>query len=407
MMQLWVARSEARKSEKVAEFLGTLLSSAGQTMFDPQKVTVAEMLDRAEPMLEKSWKSDPKIEVQLRLNLASSYLAVQRPAQSKAEAEKALAIAQRIGDRPDQVEAFYWLAMATEGTVQARVTESYFRSAIELASRLGSQVRPNIRFRTRLAYSDFLAFIMQSDYAYALQLADEAVDLARRNPEIPYGAAMAQTFRAEALLALGRTSEAEAAALDAAARFKAEGALTYASAQPYYLLYLINTRSHNFVRASDFARQRYEILLQGYGPNHAKTADAKIMWARMLAETGQVQQGLEIALAAMPTIRKGYPAGSGTLWASLTSLSHILNLASRFPDAEATAREELDILDHNHLPEVDQRRGASLQELGTALRGEGKRKEANAALERSAAIFEGLGPVWASRVRVIRQLITD
>ena len=43
-----------------------------------------------------------------------------------------------------------------------------------LVNQLGNKVRPIIRFRTCLAYSDFLAFVKQSDLPYALQLADEA-----------------------------------------------------------------------------------------------------------------------------------------------------------------------------------------------------------------------------------------
>ena len=67
--QLRVAQEAAFKAEKVNQFLNEMLQSAADFNFDPQKVTVAQMLDGAEVRLGKGWTGDPKTEADLRYSL--------------------------------------------------------------------------------------------------------------------------------------------------------------------------------------------------------------------------------------------------------------------------------------------------------------------------------------------------
>jgi hypothetical protein len=84
-----------------------------------------------------------------------------------------------------------------------------------------------------------------------------------------------------------------------------------------------------------------------------------------------------------------------------------MNLAGRFAEAEVSAREQLAVIDAHHSPEVDGRRAQTLAELGTALQGENKHREAENTLERSARIYERLGPAWVKRAGQIRKMIID
>ena len=89
--QARVARAEALKAEKVNQFLNDMLSSSSDMNFDPRKTTVAQMLELAEPRLEKNWTGDPSTEATLRRSLGSSYGAVMRFDRAKPQLEKALA----------------------------------------------------------------------------------------------------------------------------------------------------------------------------------------------------------------------------------------------------------------------------------------------------------------------------
>jgi hypothetical protein len=63
------------------------------------------------------------------------------------------------------------------------------------------------------------------------------------------------------------------------------------------------------------------------------------------------------------------------------------------------------IMDANHLPDNDPRRAESLLELGNALRGQSKSREAAEVLLKSAAIYDAAGPDWATRARSIRESV--
>jgi len=82
-----------------------------------------------------------------------------------------------------------------------------------------------------------------------------------------------------------------------------------------------------------------------------------------------------------------------------------MNLAGRFAEAEVSAREQLAVIDAHHSPEVDGRRAQILAELGTALQGEKKHREAADTFERCARIYEQLGPAGVKRAEQIRKMM--
>jgi serine/threonine protein kinase len=406
MRQAQLARAQALKAEKVNQFLNDMLSSAGELNFDPQKFTVAQMLDAAAPRLEKSWKGDPLTEATLRTSLGKSYLAVQRHDQAKMLLLAARATFQKLGNQSEEAGVLLLLGQnAAETGIPAEAVDDY-RDALERLNRLGKSAPPLLVFRTKNALADLLYSNMNRDAEEARKLLSEAIDLAAREPSIPRPAlALAQTTRGATLINEGKTAEAEAAFYQALETFRRENYEGIAKAMPYYYLANLNARGGNFATAREAARKYYEVRLRNLGPIHARTAEAKIMWARYRAETGETKEAVEQALEAMPTARVGLPPLSAILWTSLLNVSHILNLAGRFSEAETYAREGLAVLDNLHIPEVDARRGQTVFELGQALEGEKKYGEATSSLERSAGIFERLGPVWAKRAEQVRKMV--
>jgi hypothetical protein len=92
-------------------------------------------------------------------------------------------------------------------------------------------------------------------------------------------------------------------------------------------------------------------------------------------------------------------------WIAVDSSVHVLNQAGRYAEAESLAREMLPILEANHLPDNDGRRAESFLELGKALRGEKKNREADETLKKSAAIYDVSG--MAGVAKRVRALMTD
>lgn len=403
-----LARAEAVKADQVNQFLNGMLSSASPLTFDPGRFTVSQMLDAAAARLAESGQRDPLIEATLRKSLGNSYQAIQNFDAARAQLEKALAIFRRLGRTSDEAEALYLLGV-NAGEAGAPVESvGYYREALARWKNLGNRAPPLAVFRTKSALADELSAVLNQDPEEADRLFVEALELAGRDPSIPRTElGIATNERGALLLGQGRTADAEAAfyrALELYRQANYEGA---GKGQPFYMLAILNSRRDDFAAARKFARQFYEITLRAIGPDHRRTTQAKLMWARFRAETGEIAEAVQVEAEAMPLVRKALPPLSSALWTPLSNASRILTLARRFAEAEPLAREQLVIVDRHQLPEVDSRRAGSLVELGNALRGQKKYGEAVHAFERADRIYEQLGPAWARRVEQVRQILAE
>ncbi len=406
--QARIARAEARKAGKVSQFLSDMLASAGRYNFDPQKFTVAQMLDSAAPQLETAWKDDPLVEATLRTSLGTSYSAVQRHDLARVQLEKARTTFHALGNQMEEANALTWLAADAGDAGLPDEAVKYYRTALTLLNGLGKDASPVVVFRAKRNLAAILSATLNRDLDEAGKLFSEAIQLAQRNTSIPRPElALAKTEQGAMLLNLGRTAEAENAFRESIEIFRRENFTGVGTAQTYYELVILKSRSGDFPAAKEFARQYYEARLRNLGPNHARTAEASILWARFRAETGETKEAVAQVLEAIPVARVGLPHLSTTLWSSLTGVSHVLNAAGHFAEAEPYAREEIAIVDNAHFQEVDARRAQSLFELAKALRGQDKDREAVATFTRAGKIYEQLGPNWAKSVERTRKALDE
>jgi tetratricopeptide (TPR) repeat protein len=398
-----LARAEAVKAEKVGQFLSDTLSSASEYTFDPQKFTVAQLLDAAAPRLETAWKNDPQIEAALRLSLGSSYTAVQRWDQGRVQLETARAIFQKLGNREGEARACYWLAVDTSNAGSIPKGMAYYHDALQALNRMGMSAPPMLVFQTKQSLAEFEALV-SVNLDEGRKLATEAIQLAEHEPTISgRDMALAQTTLGAVLLSEGKKAESEAMLLKAVDTFRREKSQGIQRARPFYYLMVLSGRNSNFAAGKEWARQYYEVMLQNLGPHHVATEEGRIVWARYRAETGEAKEAAEQALDAMVVIRKSFPPLSLNLWTPLTAVAHILNLAGRFAEAETYAREDLAVVERLPAWAHDPRKAESLFELGKALRGERKYREADVALEQAAEIYD-LSGQWAKRAAEARKL---
>jgi tetratricopeptide (TPR) repeat protein len=414
MHQARVARAEAqnaavqaRKAEKVSQFLNDMLSSAGEFAFEPRKFTVAQMLDAAQPRLEKSWKDDPVVEATLRVSLAGSYLAMQRFDEAKVQLDKALATFRSLRDTLGEAKTLATMGTLYDSIGQREESVRQYRSALEKFDRLGKDA-PALQvfwLKNNLAFD--LHRYLNRDPGDARRLIAEALDLAARDPSIPKsGVVQAQSAQAEIWMAEGKTAEAETLLLRAAQTGRQEDNGRAALLPLEYLL-VLNARKGNFIAAAGFAGERYHLTLRDLGPDHVNTAVAEMDWARQRAEIGEQKEVVQQVHEAMRILHKAYPPLSSNLWQPTSGAASVLNHAGRYQEAEAYARELIAECDAEHLAEADARRAESLSRLGTALLGQHRKREAIEILSRSATDYEQTGPIWAKRAAQIRLMIGE
>jgi tetratricopeptide (TPR) repeat protein len=237
-------------------------------------------------------------------------------------------------------------------------------------------------------------------------LFDEAVALGNRDSSIPkVNVANAMGLRALMLQNEGRMKQAETMYREALALGRREdpNGLWQASAL-FGLAILIAPRDP--AGAAELSRQRYEMLAGHRGLDDGHTAVARTLWVRQRADAGELGDAAPQVLEAMEIIRRRFLPSSMDRWFALDNSAHVLNKAKRYAGAESLAREMLPIFEANHIPDNDGRRAESLAELGEALAGENKKREAAEVLAKSVAIYNASGQTFmAERVGAVLRRI--
>jgi HEAT repeat protein len=127
-----------------------------------------------------------------------------------------------------------------------------------------------------------------------------------------------------------------------------------------------------------------------------------ILWARHRVLAGQPADTVSQALEAMNSVRKHFLPSSMSYWFGACNTAFVLNSAKRYKEGESMARETFAAIEANRLPEIDGRRAESLLELGKALHGQKRDREAAPLLKRSEMIYDTshhpTGGKWARDV---------
>jgi serine/threonine protein kinase len=400
------ARAEALRADKVNRFLNDMLLSPGGESIDVKNFTVVRMLETAEARLEKRKTVDLGTEGALRQSLGASYSALMQFDRAEAQLDKALGIFQSLGDEKQAAWTLFRLAdLANREGRSADAVEGYERVLGRLRQ-LGKEAPPLLIFYTKDGLGNTLSMLLNRRLADARAFLDEAIALGSRDASIPRtDLAIAVAHSAVMLQNAGKRQEAETMYRRSFAIGRAEDPNGTWQVFPLFgLATLIAPRDPK--GAAELSGERYELLAKGLGPGNPLTAGAKILWARQRADAGELPAAAQQVLEAMAIIRQGYLPSSMNLWFALSSSAHVMNQARRYPEAESLAREMLPILEANHLPANDGRRGESLLELGKALYGQKKDREARDVLKQSATIGDAAGPNGAVLARWARALLS-
>ena len=154
--------------------------------------------------------------------------------------------------------------------------------------------------------------------------------------------------------------------------------------------------------AADFAHRNYE-LTSAFNPDDlGDTAEAAMEWARYRAEAGETAEAVAQTRATMPEIRKMYNVGS--MLARYAQTPRALTSRPGFSLRRNKTPAKPWSSPPSHLPEVLPLHAACLEDLGGALAGLKRYREAVPALEKALEIDRKLGPAYAKiadRVQVV------
>jgi tetratricopeptide (TPR) repeat protein len=384
-----------------------MLGATGNHTFNPRTFTVAQMLEAAEPKLEKSWKDDPLTKATLQLSLGNSYLAIDRRDRAQSHLDNALATFHALGDQKGSAATLRALALLAVNDGRPEAGVQLYEQALQKLKYLGKDAPPLLVYHASMELANVLTLYLNQRRPECRTLFDEAIALATRDTSIPRtDLASAIFYRAGISMADGNYDEAEALYKNSLTIGRQEDPGGYWEMDPLFGLTNASARKGDFAAAKEFARQRYEVAVRFEGPDHVDAAVSKMIWARHRAEMGEIRESVNQLREAMPVIRKAYRPPSLDLWVCLAAAARILNRAERFGEAEPYAREALAVVDSARLTQSDSRRAESLFHLGEALRGQGRDREAIDALQKSAAVYERAGSQWAKAAERIRAMLS-
>ncbi len=401
--QAQVARAAAFKAEKVNEFLNEMLLPQTTFGFDPQKFTVAQMLDIAEARLGKGWTGDPKTEADLRYSLGTSYGGLLRYDRARPQLKKSLAIFRELGYEVEETRTLLRLAeMADyEGHPDEEVQE--LDEVLKHLKHLGKNAPPLMVFTAKNEFASALSTNLNRRLPEAKTLFEEAIALGNRDSSIPkVSLALAIAHYAGMLhQRYNQLDQAEAMYRQALVIGRQQDTTGTWQAFPLFGLAIL-IASKDPSGAAELDRQRYELLLHNRGADDGLTALAMILWARHRVIAGQPSDTVPQALEAMKSVRKYFLPSSMSYWFGACNTAFVLNSAKRYKEAESMARDTFPAIEANRLPEIDGRRAESLLELGKAFHGQKKDREAAPLLKRAEMIYDTshhpTGGNWARAV---------
>jgi tetratricopeptide (TPR) repeat protein len=374
------ARDEALKSARVTAFLRGILDSGAQA--GGGNVSVVQLLNAAEPRIEKSWKDDPLSEAILRASLGASYVTLVQPQRAKFQLGRALTLFQSLGRNVDAADTLLVLGINAQGPEgKAAAAVDYYRRALEALSRAGEDAPPVLVFRVKA----YLAAVLCSDLhrlSEARALADDALSSIVGKVTIPTElVAVAFVVRGLTLVEEARFDEAEAVFHQALDKNNGASDAWIGLARSRYL-------RGDLAGAVEFARRDYEMATSA--DDRSETA---IEWARYRSQVGQASEAWKQVQEALPTIRYNYPSGV-RLGYWLEAAADVANKAGLHEQAARLSRESLAALHLGDVPETHPLTAASFEHLGDALRGMNQGSEAVQALSKAVAIYRSLGSAY-------------
>jgi serine/threonine protein kinase len=384
------ARAQAAKAYQVSAILKDVLSSAA----GHGNLTVMQMLEEAEPKLERAWADDPRTEAELRLNLGASYVSLSKPDRAIAQLQRALTLFRTVRDYQGAAIALYLEGQNFSELGQIARAIALYRQGLHDLSRLGKDVPKLWQFRLNLMIGGSLLMLDQFEEARPWLAA--AIETGAAARVEAWELASADARWGSLLAGEGKFDEAEEMFEKALIRVPRD--YTLAEVVRGARIMVAEYRG-DFVRARDLARLDCEHSLQTQGPARVWSSIRCVGWARYRAETGEIEPALMRVRDELPKIREVWNRESDYLWVPLTQAAHVMLKANRFAEADRYARKALHAAEIAGSPANSPWRAEATELLGSALMGERNPVEGLRLLSEAQRMYAQCGPAWSASAR--------
>ena len=371
------ARIEARKAEKINEFLQTILGAASPWR-DGSRVTVQEVLDRASGRIATELSGQPEVESGVRRTIGETYAGLGLYDAAESQLDQALAIARRARGpgRDEAADILLALAALRTSRGEAASAEGPAREALEIRrrlhgdrdpavasawNRLGSVLQAQGRLDEAEAAERTAIRILRASAPGSAELAEGLNDLAvtigtrgaSRDALALHREALAVARRAhagphpdvaEALSALASavwdterdSAEAEALYLQAIAmRRELFGESHPDVTWPLYNFAFMLMEKGDLVRAESVAREALRFRGRTLPDEHPMVASSLQVIGRCRMERGDPAGAEPFLRESLALRRRTLPAGHWLLASGESLLGECLAKQRRFAEAEA------------------------------------------------------------------------
>ncbi len=300
LQQAGNARREARRAERINDFLNDMLTAADPRRARGRDVSVAEILDAAAARVDHELLDDPVIEASLRHTIGTTYLSLSRLPEAESQLAKAAQLSEDIHGPADR---------RTLSTMNSLATARYRLAKFEDAAGLARRV---------------------------MALAEAA-----------HGPADTETLRAVNVLALvlqeqGRYAQAEPLYRRALEQYRlkegleTEGALNAANNLGWLLL-----STGEIAEAAALFEQTLAPRRRLYGDDHPETLRTMANLAGALARLNRSDEAEPYAVEAVESCRRVLSPGHMLTLYAMDILARLRIDQSRYGEAEELAREAL------------------------------------------------------------------
>lgn len=337
------ARIEAARSERVREFLRSILTAASPFTAQGRELTVREILDEASARAEQELRDMPEVGAEVHGTIGSTYLILSLYEPAELHLTLAVDCAVRAFGEPSLEASDHLSVLASLKTQTGRHEEG-----LALCQR-AMRVDPALLEANPETHADILNEMGES--LDALGRKAEAVEtwraaLARlqttKDQKDPQSLTLMNNL-ATTLTELGQIEEAEPM-LRHVAQTRRE---LYGELDPAYLVSLSNLavlerRLGNLEASGELYKQVLDLRIRTLGPNHTDTGNAWNNYGTLLRQKGDREGATEAYREALRVYRDKFPGGHVRVFMTVQNLASLLQEMGHFAEAERLFAEALE-----------------------------------------------------------------
>jgi serine/threonine protein kinase/tetratricopeptide (TPR) repeat protein len=335
------ARTQAVRSEHVAEFLKEMLRSVGPSVALGRDTTMLrEIVNRTSQQL-KDLKDQPAVEADLRSTLGNVYLELSEISPAKEMHSNALDLRRAIygSEHREIADSMYNLAESLRLDNQFDEADVFFRQALSMRRKLLGNEHPDVAWTL---FHLGLLFNNQNKASEAEAYFREALAVQRsiRPDDHPRIAHILMQLGL-ALASQNKQSEAETVNRQALAIFRKTGDVNPSLGGALHNLAFVLREQGNLDEAERLFRESLAVRRKLLGPAHRSTADTLVVLAECLRSQQKLAEAELLGREALEMRKKLYGDDSAKLASPQYLLGLIAEDQGKLPEAQQFFRQAL------------------------------------------------------------------